>query len=216
MEIEEKSAVKLWAKALESLFEFGNVVVDTNKRESKEVQRLSLTLNSFADIKQPVEFLSNSKKWLYPRFKEIESIILESDLSKSYVYSYGERIFGYGEKAINQLEEFLIPLLKKDPLSRRGIITIWDPAKDCNESIVPGLVSIDVKLRDGKVNLIALVRSNDIFIGWPANLYQLYILAKYISSRINVEIGTITTYSTSAHIFKDNYDDIKEVIKKWG
>ena len=167
----------------------------------------------FNDVKEPAKVLANSRKWVYPKPNEIESIMLESDLGNSYVYSYGSRIFAFsGVK--NQIDDFLIPLLKSDSMSRRGIISIWDPLKDDSlEGVaVPGLVIIDFKIRQEKLYISAVVRSNDIFIGWPANLYQLFVLGKYVAEKLNVTIGSIDTFSTSAHIFKDNSEDIKKIV----
>ena len=213
MEIHKTSAMELWKEALEYLQKEGTEYIDNTKRICKEVLRLSLVLEGdFLDIQDPINAISSSKKWIYPKMQEITAIMLEGKLSKSYTYSYGERIFSY--YTTNQMDDFIIPLLKKDPESRRAVVTLWDPKKDGDlyKKAVPGLISIDFKIRNKKLHLTAIVRSNDIFIGWPANLYQLYVLGEYITQKLQIQLGSITTFSTSAHIFKDNYADIKNTI----
>jgi thymidylate synthase len=215
MELTDNSAKQLWIDALKYIMSHGDEFIDSSGRTSKECLRLSLTLEEFSDVRVPIENLANYKKWLYPRTKEIESIILERDLGKSYAYSYGERIFAFGNKTLNQIDNFVIPILKKDRKSRRGIVTLWDPEKDSlvEGSVAPGLITIDFKIRKNKLHMSAIVRSNDIFIGWPANLYQLFCLGKYVAEKLDVPLGVIHTFSTSAHVFGENYDDIKELIK---
>lgn len=215
MEIIKQSAIELWKDALQYIFAEGTEHVDNTKRVCKEVLHLNLLLkDNFSDIQGPIDAISSSKKWIYPRLQEIAAIMLEGNLSKSYAYSYGERIFSFSEQKINQVDHFIIPLLKKDPNSRRAVISLWNPEfdSDISRKVVPGLINIDFKLREGKLHLSAIVRSNDIFIGWPANVYQLYVLGNYVANKLQVTLGSIATFSMSAHIFKENYADIKKML----
>lgn len=215
MEIIRNSAMELWKDALDYIYEHGAEYVDNTKRVCKEVLQLNLVLkDNFSDIQVPIETISGSKKWIYPRLQEIAAIMLEGNLSKSYAYSYGERIFAFSQEKINQIDNFVIPLLKKDPESRRAVVVLWSPERDnqLDLKVAPGLITIDFKLREGKLHMVAIVRSNDIFVGWPANVYQLYVLGNYVSSKLHVHLGSITTFSTSAHVFKENYADIKKML----
>lgn len=210
MEIVKDSAKGLWKSALKYALESGIKIKDRYNRSCREVLNLNLVLTGFKDVEFPIEKVSSFGKWVYPRIGEIKAIMLESGVGSSYAYSYGERIFNYD--GFNQMDSYVIPTLKKDLNSRRAVINLWNPSVDTNKGQVPGLIFLDFKVREGKVNLFALIRSNDLFIGWPANVYQLYVLANYVSKKLGLEIGSISTMSTSAHIFLDNLDEIKEVI----
>jgi thymidylate synthase len=61
--------------------------------------------------------------------------------------------------------------------------------------------------------MTAVIRSCDLFFGWPANIYQLYVLQKYVSEKVNCEIGTLSTFLASAHIFEDQFENIKKILK---
>jgi len=213
MELKNKSTKELWQDAIKYLSENGEPFRDQNNRICKEVLGLSLILTEFRDVSAPIEILSRSKDWVYPRINEIESIIIEGNLAKSYVYSYGERIFSYSKDNINQIDSYILPLLKNDPFSRRGVITLWNPESDSKlkSSAVPGLVLIDFKVRNKELFIHSIIRSNDIFIGWPANIYQLYVIGNYVAEKLNISLGAITTFSTSAHFFEDNQKKIKEI-----
>ncbi len=210
MEIQKDNTKELWKEALNYILEKGTKIKDRYGRYCKEVMHLNLVLTGFADIEMPIEKISSFGKWVYPRIGEIKAIMLESNVGNSYEYSYGDRVFSF--HGFNQMDNYVIPILKKDINSRRAVISLWDPLKDPSKNQAPGLVFLDFKVRDNKINLFALIRSNDLFIGWPANLYQLYVLANYVSKKLELEIGSITTMSTSAHVFLDNLDEIKEVI----
>lgn len=214
MEIIDTSAKELWKKGLNYILNEGIDFKDQNGRICREVNALMMRLTDFKDVDYPIESLSHISDWIYPRLSEMKSIILEGKLAKSYVYSYGERVFSYSKNAINQMDDFVIPLLKKNPSSRKAVITLWNPEKDAKPEAVisPGLVVLDFKLRDNKLIVFALVRSNDIFIGWPANLYQLYVLGEYICKKIHCKMGSITTCSTSAHVFEENRSQIQKLV----
>lgn len=216
MELLDKSTKILWKKALKYIVDNGENYVDGNHRLCREVLNLSLTINSFKDIDDPIYNLAGMEKWIYPRPSEIKSIIFGNTISKSSPYSYGSRIFSYitEDKIINQIDDFIIPALQSNKYTRKAVITLLNPIKDkkTDSNQIPALVSLDFKIRNGKLNIFAHIRSNDIFIGWPANVYQIYLLGKYISEKLFLDVGSITTYSTSAHIFLEYKDDIKKLI----
>lgn len=217
MELIESSAKTLWIKTLQHILDHGIDFKDKRGRVCREIRSCVLTLTSFQDFKMPVETLITSSKWKYPSLKEIESIMLDSNIGKNYIYSYGERLFQFGQKGINQIDDFVIPLLKKDPETRRAFVSLWDPQRDSalTKLTTPGLTSINFQIRENALHVTAVVRSNDIFIGWPANIYQLYAISRFVSEKIGVPLGSITSYSISAHIFKENFDDIKKIIEKY-
>jgi thymidylate synthase len=225
------SAVEVWKRALLHIMDQGEEFQDHGNRTCQETLRLDLELTSFDDIEKPIFTLSQFPQWMYPKPQEIQEMILEGKLSSSYAYSYGERIFAYKKTKQNvnnteqhnnitsknskdQINEFIIPLLQQDPNSRRAVISLWDPFKDTmlTKKTVPGLVLIDCKIRNGKLYIMSIIRSCDIFIGLPANMYQLFVLARYIAKKLDVDIGSISITATSAHIFIDQIPDIKTVL----
>jgi len=216
MEIIKNTTTEVWKDALNYIKEFGDKLKDNNNRNSIEVLNLKLQIKeAFVDIAKPIETLNKFKTWMYPTMEEISSIMLGKKLSPAYSYSYGSTIFNYDEK-INQIDEFVVPLLKKDKTSRRAVVTLWDPHKDSNvnRNLMPGLILVDFKVRDNKLHLTSFVRSNDIFFGWPANIYQLYLLQNYVRDKLNLEPGDLTTFSTSAHIFEDQIEHIEKVLQQ--
>lgn len=213
MNITEKTTLGAWKSALNCLIVNGKDYLD-NLRKTREILNLVICIEEpTKDITRPIEIMRKSKKWVYPPMEEIESIVLSKKLAPAYSYSYGPRIFNYN--SINQVDKFIIPLLKKDGFSRRAVVILWDPVIDANiyKKDVPGLILVDFKLRDNKLNVTSFVRSNDIFFGWPANIYQIFCLLAYVSKQIGCDIGSITTFSSSAHIFEDQFESINKILK---
>jgi thymidylate synthase (methanogen type) len=214
MEIISDSTTEAWKKALKYVFEEGKDFED-NKRICREALNLTIKIKKPEhDITGPIDILNGFKKWVYPPLEEIRNIILSKNLAPVYSYIYGPRIFNYRNK-INQIENFVIPLLRETKESRRAVVTLWDPEEDSNvyKKGVPGLISLDFKLRKNRLNVTAIIRSNDLFFGWPANIFQIYSLLEMLTKRLDCLSGSITIFSTSIHIFKDQFEDIKKVLE---
>ena len=216
MEIKSETIINAWKSSLKYIFESGEDFTDENNRVCREVLNLVIKVNNPGEnITIAIDVLNNFKKWVYPPLDEIGDLILSRKLSPTYSYSYGPRLFNF-QNTINQIDNFIIPLLKRNSFSRRGIVLVWSPIQDSNiyRRDVPGLISIYFKIRKKSLNATIVVRSNDIFFGWPANLYQVFVLQDYIAKKLGCKIGSLTTFSNSAHIFKDQFEDIQKVISE--
>ena len=214
MEITAKTAFEAWKKALSFVLKNGKEFNDEG-RVCKEVLNLSICiLDPTKGTREPIEELRKFKKWVYPPIEEIKEIALEKKSNPAYTYSYGPRIFNFQEK-IDQINNYVIPLLKNNPYSRRGVVSFWDPTSDSitYKKDVPSLLSIDFLIRDGKLNTTYYIRSNDLFFGFPANVYQLFIIQEYVANQLDIPIGSLTIFSASAHIFDDQFENIQDIIK---
>ncbi len=216
MEIIKDSALEAWKTTLKFIREEGREFTDHDNRLCKEVLNVMIRVNHpEKDITKPVEVMRELKKWVYPELDELEDIFFKKEASSFYYYTYGARIFSYAN-AKNQVDDFVIPLLKKDQDSRRAIVTLYNPVVDSKINIKenPSLISIFFKIIDKKITLTTVIRSNDMFIGWPANIYQIYLLQKYVAEKLGMDAGNITTISHSAHIFTEYNEEIESVLSK--
>jgi thymidylate synthase len=216
MIISEQTAIEAWKKALSMIKEKGKDFVDQDNRICRQYLNMIIEIkNPTKGITEPIELLNSMKTWKYPRLEEIANVMLSSKLSLDYAYSYGSRIFSFRKK-VDQVNEYVIPLLKKNPTSRRAIVTLWEPEEDSMliKKEVPGLVCLDFIIEENKLCMTGIIRSNDVFFGWPANVYQLYMLQEHVSKKLDIEIGNLTVFSVSAHIFKEQFEFIDKIIKK--
>lgn len=216
MELEAPTAMDAWKATLHHILTDGHVFTDDDKRTCREVLNLSVTItHPEVGIEEPIDALRRIDKWVYPSKEELTAILFDKDEAPVYEYTYGSRIFGY-HRIHDQVNEYIIPLLKCNPSSRRATMITIDPARDLalGNRNTPGLISLHFRLHEGKLLLTTILRSNDYFIGWPANIYQIASLQRYVAERLEVRCGPLTTYSVSAHIFKEYEEDIKGVLEK--
>ncbi len=125
-------------------------------------------------------------------------------------YTYGERLNAWGTEVINQIE-YVIEKLKSDPNTRRAVATTWDPRKDEVVDEVPCLNHFVFMAREDCLDLSVMIRSNDMYGAWLANVYALGELLTHVSERTNMDTGTVTTLSVNAHIYKHDWEQAAQI-----
>lgn len=214
MEIKEKTVVDAWKKSLKYILDNGVDFIDRDERNCRETLNLTIIVKDPEyDYDKPIDIMQQFE-WVYPSKEELESIMLSREQPASYEYSYGPRIFNF--KGVDQINDFILPLLKKDPTSRRAIITLFDPSTDSNllSKNVPSLLYIYFKIKEDKLTLTCSIRSNDLFIGWPGNIYQIIMLQRHVAELLGIKTGELTTISGSAHIFHEHFEMIDKILQK--
>lgn len=125
-----------------------------------------------------------------------------SDDGETNNSAYGYRIF---HKFGFDQWEFVKDLIKRDPNTRQAVIHIKDssnaPTKD-----TPCTVYLQFFLRDNKLNLSVHMRSNDIWMGVPYDMFSFCFLQVKMAMELGVEVGTYTHYAGSLHMYKRDYD----------
>lgn len=127
---------------------------------------------------------------------------------------YGESYHGaYGYRLrhtlkIDQLDR-AYHALKAKPSSRQVVLQIWDGRRDLPSNLgkeasrdVPcNLVSI-LKVRDGKLEWMQIMRSNDLYRGLPYNIVQFTTLQEVMAGWLGLELGEYNQISNSLHVYE--------------
>jgi Thymidylate synthase len=117
--------------------------------------------------------------------------------------AYGWRWREYFGKDQIQL---VIDELKRDPKSRRAVISMWDPAEDLEHQgpDLPCNVSIFFDRRGGELNMTVCNRSNDLLWGaYGANVVHMSILQEAIAWELGVPMGMYRQVSDNFHAYTD-------------
>lgn len=99
--------------------------------------------------------------------------------------------------------EYVKALLTKDPNSRQAVIHIKNPSDEPSKD-VPCTVSLQFLLRDNKLNLTVYMRSNDIWMGFPYDVFNFTCFQIKMAMELGVEIGWYTHVSGSLHLYRRN------------
>lgn len=128
----------------------------------------------------------------------------ESDDEISVRSGYGERLFGHNDH--NQINN-IINLLKRKNTSRRAVIQLFD-ASDLSKAFksIPCTCTLQFIIRDGRLNLLANMRSNDAYRGLPHDVFAFTMLQEIIARSIGVDVGIYKHCVGSLHLYKNTYD----------
>jgi len=130
------------------------------------------------------------------------------------VYTYGERLWNY--KGINQVDEVIIPYLKKYPSDRAALAVVFDMTNDHKASRAPCMCLVQATTLKNKLNLTAYFRSHAMFSGWVLNAFGLRRLQLHIAQKLSKEIGLLTIFSNCAHIYDNEWQVAREIVEKYG
>lgn len=110
--------------------------------------------------------------------------------------------------------DYLIYMLKTNPYSRRIKTTLWCVEDLDDMALEPCVYETHWQLWGGKLHLTVNVRSNDMGLGNPYNIYQYSILHRLIAQVTNHQVGTICFNIDNAHIYDRHMDALLEQIER--
>ena len=99
--------------------------------------------------------------------------------------------------------EYVKDLLIHDPNSRQAVLHIKTadetPSKDVNCT-----VCLQFLVRDGKLHATVYMRSNDIWMGFPYDVFSFTAMQCKMAMELGVGIGTYTHIAGSLHLYERN------------
>lgn len=124
--------------------------------------------------------------------------------------NYGDRIqhafCEYSGSTFNQLK-MVEELLQKDPNSRQAVIHIKQarnlvayPTKDVNCT-----VCLQFFIRENKLYMTTYMRSNDLWMGFPNDVFQFTCIQIYLAMKLGVQLGSYTHIAGSLHLYERDY-----------
>lgn len=129
----------------------------------------------------------------------------------TYHGAYGHRLrrhFG-----IDQLDQ-AFKSLRDNPFTRQVVLQIWDPKCDLpvdgspRSEDIPCNICACLKLRDGKLEWLQVMRSNDLFLGLPYNFVQWTSLQEVVAGWLGVEVGLYTHVVDSLHVYEHDLSSL--------
>jgi thymidylate synthase len=201
--------------------QLGNVLLDGLEVSPRGKLTRELLHQSLAiDMRKPVLRATNRK--LDYRFMAAEAFwILSGDDRVESIAPFNSRIsefsddgktfFGaYGPKIMGQLP-YVLAKLAEDDLSRQAVLTVWreqpPPTKD-----VPCTVAISFTLREGKLNVHVFMRSSDLWLGLPYDVFNFSMLGHLVCAKLNQTAeevlatpGQLHLTAVSSHLYETNW-----------
>lgn len=117
-----------------------------------------------------------------------------------------------------QLEN-IIRMLQADPMSRQAVITLYDAGMDQEKATsgdkkdIPCTLSLNFILRDGKLNCQGTMRSNDIWLGLPHDIWAFTSIQLLVAEALGVEVGWYQHSAMSLHLYDRNRAKAEEAAR---
>ena len=113
--------------------------------------------------------------------------------------------YGYQWNRNGQLD-YVIEELKRNNNSRRAVISIYDGKEHLDYKFdTPCTLNITFNIFNNKLNMSVLMRSNDLWYGFCNDQYCFSNLQKYVSDKLNLNIGTYFHFSNNLHIYNKHF-----------
>lgn len=135
----------------------------------------------------------------------LERAVDFSDDGLTWRAGYGPRLRNWN--GVDQLAE-IVKILRKDPLSRRAVASIYDPGRDFVESRdIPCNNWLHFIMRDGRLDLHVAARSTDIWWGFSGiNAFEWTLLLEVMSRWLQRMPGRLVFFSSSLHLYERHFD----------
>jgi thymidylate synthase len=180
--------------------------------------------HSVVDMKRPVltllerkmgyKFMCASAAWILSGDNRVSTIKPYSKMVEKFSDD-GKIFFGaYGPKIKEQLA-YVTTCLRSDRESRQAVINIWreNPPKVKD---VPCTLNHQFFIRDNRLNVVTHMRSNDVWLGFPYDVFDTSMLAGYILLCLgdpSIELGLLYHSAGSRHLYESNRKTADHVLR---
>ncbi|HVX35412.1 MAG TPA: thymidylate synthase [Hyphomicrobium sp.] len=110
-----------------------------------------------------------------------------------------------GGETIDQIKE-VVETLKKNPDSRRIIVSAWNPADIPRMALAPCHCLVQFYVADGKLSCQLYQRSGDVFLGVPFNIASYALLTMMMAQVTGLGLGDFVHTFGDAHLYLNHLE----------
>jgi len=114
---------------------------------------------------------------------------------------------GKDGKVIDQISELIVQI-KKNPDSRRLIVSAWNVGELSEMALMPCHTMFQFYVADGKLSCQLYQRSADVFLGVPFNIASYAILTMMIAQVCDLTPGDFVHTFGDVHIYKNHMEQV--------
>ena len=125
--------------------------------------------------------------------------------------AYGPRLFAtFGLDQIEAVSE----LLQRKPSTRRAVVQLYAATDLLIDEEVPCTTTLQFLIREGRLHLVASLRSNDAYLGLPHDVFCFTMLQEMMANRLSLELGEYVQMVGSFHLYDKHQARSERYIKE--
>lgn len=208
----------VWDQLLAYLLEHGN---PTAPRATATKEKLNVSLH----VENPrSNILVNNTRNLGYRAMVAEWLWIASGTNKLEPLLYynknyakfsddGVTLYGAYGPRIRAVWNTVAELLKYDPDSRQGVISIWAPDTRRDTKDTPCTLSLQFIIRKNRLHLTVNMRSSDAWLGLPNDFYVFSQLQNEMACNVEQNMGNLTMNLGSSHLYSTNFEAAEKAVE---
>ncbi|MCP1307885.1 thymidylate synthase [Paenibacillus tyrfis] len=110
-------------------------------------------------------------------------------------------------RSIDQIAK-LIEQIKRNPDSRRHLVSAWNPAEVDNMALPPCHYAFQFYVADGKLSCLFNMRSVDTFLGLPFNIASYAFLTHMMAQQCDLQPGELVWTGGDVHIYANHVEQV--------
>lgn len=115
---------------------------------------------------------------------------------------------GADGKTVDQITQ-LIDEIKRNPDSRRLIVSAWNVTEVENMALPPCHTMFQFYVADGKLSCQLYQRSADVFLGVPFNIASYALLTHMVAQVCNLKMGDFVHTFGDVHIYNNHLEQVQ-------
>jgi thymidylate synthase len=115
--------------------------------------------------------------------------------------------------AIDQLS-WVIGELKRNPSSRRMVVSAWNPAEIADMALPPCHCLFQFFVSKGRLSCQLYQRSADVFLGVPFNIASYALLTSMVAQSVGLKAGEFIHTFGDAHLYHNHFDQAREQLAR--
>lgn len=108
----------------------------------------------------------------------------------------------------------LVETLKRDPSSRRMVVSAWNPSDLTSMALTPCHMAFQVIVNDGVLDLVVTQRSADMFLGVPFNIASYALLAHMLAQQTGLKVGELVWNGGDVHVYRNHAEQATQQLER--
>jgi thymidylate synthase len=116
-------------------------------------------------------------------------------------------------RSINQIDQ-VIAQIKRNPESRRHIVTAWNPGEVDKMALPPCHAMFQFFVQEGELSCQLYQRSADLFLGVPFNIASYALLTMMVAQVCGLKPGDFVHTFGDLHLYSNHLEQAKEQLAR--